>query len=176
MKKVLFLIFITFYGVLGYAQVNTRNFTMSSFIPDCLGYKYDGVFDLLENKAWQMTTWYVDSIPLNDSIPKKIKFLFASDSAQNASTMILYFIQKSGNKETALEFTYKIVYNSNYNSSPVVSIFTADPNVNPPVLQKTFTVTCLNFDHLALTYQEPAKDGSGKTLNVEMRFMADFSY
>lgn len=139
----------------------------------CDGYKYDGMRDLLQNKYWQMSTFYVDSIPLNDSIPKSFQFVFARDPSKMADSLVLYLIRKIGSYTTALEFRYTIDATNNLLK---IYSYTDDGTAlrNPNTPDKIFKVACLNPDHLALQYTEPDKANPAKTAYVEYRFMADY--
>ncbi len=113
-----------------------------------------------------MSTLYVDSIPMNDTIPKSYQFAFKGDSLQHPDSLVLYIIRKIGSYQTALEFKYQIDQ-----TNGLIKVYKGDTGE----LQRTFKVVCLDYDHLAFQYTEPDKDDPTKTLHIEYRFLADYS-
>lgn len=169
MKKniILFLALFVFFAISLKAQtqfVSYGNYTR------CEEYFLNtNISPLLANKTWQMNQMYADQVPVNDSIPKSFRFVFAFDSLQPTTSQILTVLRKVGVNESGVEFKYTINDVAN-----TISLFHGETGV----LQKTFTVTCLTPGHLALTFTENGKDASGnpKVFNMEYRFLVDYTW
>lgn len=169
MKKILYtLLLYCFSLAIGHAQSGTITVRK---LPnaDCNLFKSQGIAPLLQNKTWQMTKMYLDSIPLHDSLPDSYQFVFKADSVQNADSLILFVIRKVGTNEEGSAFKYTINQSTN-----IISLFHGADGT----FQKAFKVVCLTPGHLAFTFVESGKDGQGnpKTFAMEYRFLVDYTW
>ena len=127
-------------------QYNGINYNVLNV--DCNYYRSKGIAPLLQNKTWQMTQMYADSIPVDESLSKSFQFVFSADSLQTESELVLAVLRTVRDTVVNLNFKYKI-----NQTASTISLFNGETGD----LQKIFKVTCLTPGHFALTFPENGK-------------------